>query len=357
VKHLLEHFKPPSLSKGIDIGDHPPITPSRVAFPDNIDKDLWNIYELICNYYFTSLSSHIVYEDTTYTLDINGIPFEEKAITLKEEGYLYFNPHDKCKYTKQFPVLTKGTDIPIQSINYNEVNTVPPEYLTESDLIKEMDVNKIGTDASMAVHIENICQRGYVKVDANRKLVPTKLGIALIEALSCVVPEIVQPGNRAKIEGFVNDVARGKKSYQDTLKYALGFYKEKFAVVKENYDKLLDAFKKHFNVDVNKIGKTYRVLQQQNGKEVQRNNCLGKCGKCNKGMICIGRENNKFWKGCYYCKNKEYVLENAEWVDVNGNETCKKCGYHFVVVRSKGEVQNKKKVYSGCLMCEPKLFK
>ena len=357
VKHLLDNFKPPSSSKGIDIGDHPPITPSRVAFPDNIDKDLWNIYELICNYYFTSLSSHIVYEDTTYTLDINGIPFEEKAITLKEEGYLYFNPHDKCKYTKQFPVLTKGTDIPIQSINYDEVNTVPQEYLTESDLIKEMDVNKIGTDASMAVHIENICQRGYVKVDANRKLVPTKLGIALIEALSCVVPEIVQPGNRAKIEGFVNDVARGKKSYQDTLKYALGFYKEKFAVVKENYDKLLDAFKKHFNVDVNKIGKAYRVLQQQNGKEVQRNNCLGKCGKCNKGMICVGRENNKFWKGCYYCKNKEYVLENAEWVDVNGNETCRKCGYHFVVVRSKVEFQNGKKVYSGCLMCDPKLVK
>lgn len=71
----------------------------------------------------------------------------------------------------------------------------------------------------------------------------------------------------------------------------------------------------------------------------------------------IQEEKNKFWKGCYYCKNKEYVLENAEWVDVNGNEICKKCGYHFVVVRSKGEVQNKKKVYSGCLMCEPKLFK
>ena len=357
VKHLLEHFKPPSSSKGTDIGDHPPITPSRVAFPENIDKDLWNIYELICNYYFTSLSSSIVYEDTTYSLDINGIPFEEKAITIKDEGFLWFNPQDKSNYNKQFPVLTKGSDIPVQSINYDEVHTVPPEYLTESDLVKVMDENKIGTDASMAVHIENICQRGYVKVNNNRQLVPTKLGIALIEALSCVVPEIVQPGNRAKIEGLVNDVARGKKSYEDTLKYALGFYKEKFIIVKENYDKLLDVFKKHFNVDVTKIGKAYRMLQQQNGKEVERNNCIGKCGKCNKGMICVGRESNRFWKGCFVCKRKEYILENAERIDVNKNETCRKCGYHFVVVRSKVAFHNGGKVYSGCLMCDPKLAK
>ncbi len=63
-----------------------------------------------------------------------------------------------------------------------------------------MEKNKIGTDASMPVHIENICQRGYVKVDENRKLIPTKLGKALIEALGEVDPGIIHPDNRAKIE-------------------------------------------------------------------------------------------------------------------------------------------------------------
>ena len=35
-----------------------------------------------------------------------------------------------------------------------------------------MEKNHIGTDASMSVHIENICQRGYVKVDEGRHLIP-----------------------------------------------------------------------------------------------------------------------------------------------------------------------------------------
>jgi len=37
-----------------------------------------------------------------------------------------------------------------------------------------MESNGIGTDASMPTHINNICERNYVKVDSgSRKLMPT----------------------------------------------------------------------------------------------------------------------------------------------------------------------------------------
>ena len=35
-------------------------------------------------------------------------------------------------------------------------------------------------DASIPVHMENICSRNYVHVDSGRRLVPTKLGIVLV---------------------------------------------------------------------------------------------------------------------------------------------------------------------------------
>ena len=71
-----------------------------------------------------------------------------------------------------------------------------------------MEHNRIGTDASMPTHIENITERKYVNVSASRRLSPTKLGIALIEALTAVDSELVLPTVRANIEKNVEEIAK-----------------------------------------------------------------------------------------------------------------------------------------------------
>lgn len=68
-----------------------------------------------------------------------------------------------------------------------EGTTSPPRYLSETDLISLMDANGIGTDATMADHIQTIIDRNYVnKINPPgesgvSRLIPSALGYGLVE--------------------------------------------------------------------------------------------------------------------------------------------------------------------------------
>jgi len=74
-----------------------------------------------------------------------------------------------------------GDKLKVGSSSLEQEYTSAPGFITESELIGLMEKNKIGTDASMATHIQNICNRKYVEISGSgRALVPTELGRSLI---------------------------------------------------------------------------------------------------------------------------------------------------------------------------------
>lgn len=88
-----------------------------------------------------------------------------------------------------------------------------------------MEKNKIGTDASMATHIQNICNRNYVQINGtNRSLVPTELGRSLYHGYQKIDPDLVQPQIRAKIENLVDQIATGTKLFPDVINECLRIF-------------------------------------------------------------------------------------------------------------------------------------
>ena len=60
------------------------------------------------------------------------------------------------------PDFAVGQEVSISSSRMAEGRTEAPGFLTEANLIAKMEKNGIGTDASIATHINNIMLRNYV---------------------------------------------------------------------------------------------------------------------------------------------------------------------------------------------------
>ena len=241
IQDLINNLNDIDLSPegGIDAGDHPPITPSRIPSNKVLNEEELDLYYLIRDYYFASLSPDLEYENIIYEFDLENKKYNSTCSVIKNKGYTKFLDFHQKDFIEKNEIL-KEKKYNIIKISYEKKEK--DGYITEAELIEEMEKNKIGTDASMSVHIENIVKRGYVEVDENRRLIPTKLGRALIEALEEVQPDLVLPKNRAVIESFVSELANGKKSYKEVLDYALNFYEEKYINISERIDDLLEVF-------------------------------------------------------------------------------------------------------------------
>ena len=248
VQELISEFDSNDILayEGVDMGDHPPITPARMPNKNRLKGKEYDLFKLICNYYFATLSPSLKYEKINYQFQIGDNLYNAESSFIDELGFLKFLPFKNKNFIDSKNKLKENNEYKIMNVSFEEKKI--NDYITEAELIEEMEKNHIGTDASMSVHIDNIEKRGYVKVDNKRRLIPTKLGKALIEALESVEKDIVLPENRAKIEEFVAELADGKKSYEEVLNYALKFYKDKFYSISAKFDQLYEVFGKYFNL-------------------------------------------------------------------------------------------------------------
>ena len=239
-------------SRGEVKGGHQPIVPTKSIEEQYLEnKNQWNLYRCICLYYFASLSPQLEYENMKCEFHLGKYKFKKTFSKLKKKGFLNFLTLKRKKFVEKFPSFTLNKSYKIVNIDYVHLREPSPEYLTEAELIDEMEKKKIGTDGSIPSHILNLTKRGYVKVDEHRRIKPTRLGISLIDSLNEIIPDIVKPENRAKIEQFVKQIASGDNSYQTAIESALEFYREKLKYCNNNIDKVKDGFGKHFHLKKN----------------------------------------------------------------------------------------------------------
>ena len=173
IRSLLDGaFRTPRNGKNNDKA-HPPIHPVNPVVQANLNSmEERKVYEFVVRRFLACCSEDAKGQATTVDLDLSGERFSTTGLVVLERNYLDVYPYDKWTSSQPLPQFTQGEMIMPSSLEMVEGKTSSPRYLTEPELIALMDVNGIGTDATMAEHIEKILERQYVfKQPSNRRAV------------------------------------------------------------------------------------------------------------------------------------------------------------------------------------------
>ena len=230
---------------GEDAGDHPPITPVRPA-DSSLAGDLQRLFSLIAQNFLASVSGNCHYLSTVVRLEVSGEHFETSGMQVLDPGFTKISPSLEMR-NSSLPCFTEGTSVPVSAVSLIQGSTSAPSLLSESDLLGLMDQHGIGTDASMATHVNNICERNYVRLIGERRLEPTTLGVSLIHSYLKIDPQLVLPKVRQTIEAECSLVARGRAHSSEVIKHTLDQFKQKFVYFASNIHLLDSIFASSFN--------------------------------------------------------------------------------------------------------------
>ena len=183
------------------------------------------------------------------------------GLVILARNYLEVYPYDKWT-TKPLPSFTVGEMFMPSICELREGATTAPSLLTEADLVGLMDKNGIGTDATIAQHIETIIKREYVmpRIEGGTKyLVPSTLGIGLVEGYNLIGFEksLSKPQLRREVgwvcalfrgrltslqtERSMVQVCEGQKTKNDMLVESIDQYKEVYILAKRDFQKVMQV--------------------------------------------------------------------------------------------------------------------
>ncbi|KAJ4292332.1 DNA topoisomerase [Collariella sp. IMI 366227] len=143
---------------------HPPIHPITYAAPQALaDENERRLYELVTRRFLACCSEDAKGAATDVGIAYGDETFTAHGVIVLERNYLDVYPYENWTGTAELPRFTVGERFEPSEAMLTEGKTGPPGYLTEADLIALMDANGIGTDATMAEHIEKIQERQYAR--------------------------------------------------------------------------------------------------------------------------------------------------------------------------------------------------
>ena len=169
------------------------ITGEKFEHPSNDDK---KIYNMIVARMLEAFSEKCEKQQTTVTVEVEGVPFTVKGTVIKKAGWRFIQNEDTDN--DRLPNWKEGQELAVSGWGLAEGKTKPVPIHTEATLLSEMEsCGKciddeelaqaikdcgIGTPATRANIIETLINREYM-IRLNKQLIPTEKGLFIYDLL------------------------------------------------------------------------------------------------------------------------------------------------------------------------------
>ena len=302
---------------------HEAIRPTKAhREPDKIkgylNKDQFHLYELIWKRAVASQMSAAVYD--TVTVDIEAAArdkknlvylLQTKASSLRFPGFmaLYIEGHDEEKdefddgALNVLPPLEEGELLKLLELLPKQFFTQPPPRYTEATLIKALEQKGIGRPSTYAPILSTIQDREYVYKDAG-KLRPEEIGMVVNDLLVGSFPNIVDYNFTAKMEGELDEIARGTIDWLTVIKSFYTPFETDLANALENLQKIV-------------------ITSEE------------KCPECGKLMVLKSSRFGKFLACSNYPECKGKKSNGTDEAPEVTNEPCPICGKHMLMKKGR----------------------
>jgi len=287
------------------VGDHHGIIPTEQepdysAFSPNEQK----IYNLVLKRFLAVLLPPYEYKEISFAIECEGETFYGKSVYEIKKGWRmienepdHYN-NDQIK-SEEHIHFTKGSTLQLNGAKIAQGKTAPPSYLTEGELLGEMEKRGLGTVATRSDIIEKIIDNHYVEKQ-NQSLRTTKTGRQLLE----LVPEAIRTSKlTSKWEQDLEAIAKGNMDDKMFMEEMVRFTKEVINEIKAD-----DQQFRHENVSTTSCpncGQKLLVVSNKYGKKLvcRDRNCgykqnlskttNARCPQCHKKLELVGEGDAK----------------------------------------------------------------
>lgn len=277
----------------------PTITPSDIK--NLVDDSLYRLYNIIWSRTMSIFMKKPIYLHKGMFFDNNTHEFYFGYKEIKFLGYLALDFYSKVveQYTNTIPKLIIN-NLYDGKVEISEYDKQPPPYFTEGTLISALKESGVGRPSTYALMARISETRGYVNKES-QKLIPTDMGIKVVEKLSKDFPEVIDSKFTANMENELDKIANGNEIWT-------------------NY---LDNFAPEFEAKVSEIFTKHKEDKQKNVNKIDR-----KCPKCESDLIeRESRFGSKFIACTSFPKCKYAEFDNSNNLL---DENCPECGAKLI---------------------------